>query len=111
MPRTTPLALLAAALALAACASVGGGPGWPLDTGRALAQDKCASCHTISGDRESPNPKAPPFAVIGKRYSPAGLDRQLELIVEMGHYAMPPTPLSLAERASLAAYIQHRLPD
>jgi len=102
--------LLLAALALTGCTSVGGGPGWPLDRGRALAQEKCAACHTISGNADSPNPKAPPFAQIGARYSEAGLDRELEVIAQMGHYSMPPTPLSKADRDSLAAYIQTRLP-
>jgi cytochrome c len=102
--------LMLTGLALSGCTSVSGGLGWPLDRGRALAQDKCASCHTISGTAQSPDPKAPPFAQIGARYSEAGLDRELEVIAQMGHYSMPPTPLSKADRDSLAAYIQSRLP-
>ena len=102
--------LFAAVLVLAGCASPGVGVAGSMDRGRALAREKCAACHTIAGRAASPNPRAPAFAVVGKRYSRQGLDRELQAINDVGHYEMPTTPLSPAERDSLAVYIQRGRP-
>jgi len=76
-----------------------------MSRGRDLAQDKCAACHAISGERPGPNKQATGFAIIARQYSRKGLTRELQAINEVGHYAMPTTPLSESDRASLAAYI------
>lgn len=107
--RWTVFGVAAAALVLAGCIAIG--EEWGAhDTalmghGRSVAREKCAGCHTVSGARPSPNPRAPSFADISRRYSRSGLDREFEAISEVGHYAMPTTPLTPAERESLAAYI------
>lgn len=108
-------AVLAAALALAGCASIGEDVGFAsaaaTHRGRALAQEKCARCHTIAGRAASPNPRATTFARIGKLYSRNGLEWELEAINDVGHYQMPTTPLSRAEMKSLVAYVYRNRTD
>lgn len=107
-----PVALaLALALTMGGCASlsgdVGRGETAPVHGGKALANAKCAACHTVAGAAASPNPRAPPFAQIGQRYSRRGLVWELQAIRDVGHYNMPATPLSPREMEALATYI-HR---
>ena len=44
--------------------------------GRRLAQRYCSNCHAIDGGRR-PNPDAPPFRTLNKRYRAGGLDALL----------------------------------
>jgi mono/diheme cytochrome c family protein len=100
---------LAMALVLAGCASLdeygAAGSDGATHRGQALAQGKCAMCHTIAGVAASPNPRAPAFSEIHKRYGGKRLDWELQAINDVGHYQMPTTRLSESERGSLAAYI------
>ncbi len=74
--------------------------------GRTLAETRCGSCHALQGGQPSPNPTAPPFAVVAKRYSGLRVDWELEAITQVGHYQMPVRVLSAPEIAALSAYIR-----
>lgn len=74
--------------------------------GRALAQDKCSACHAVGASGTSPHPAAPSFGMIGKKYSTAGLGRELEAIATVGHYEMPRIPISPEDRVDIIAYIE-----
>ena len=64
--RHWPLACLVPALALAACqpAPPARSSLSPVARGEALARSSCAGCHAIGSRGSSPNPKAPPFALV-----------------------------------------------
>lgn len=93
----------AAAIALAACASVKS----PSATARGheIARRDCGACHAVEPGAASPNPRAPGFATQEMRHT-AGLEGRLEALTRSGHYDMPPVKLSPAEVRDLLAYIQ-----
>lgn len=63
------LALSCLLLFLAACATTPDGASYEPDAsmGMIIARDDCAGCHELFLDRESPNPRAPPFREIVNR--------------------------------------------
>jgi mono/diheme cytochrome c family protein len=80
----------AAALALALC----GFPAAtfaqdPAETGRALLQEHCASCHAIGKTGDSPRTGAPPFRTLARSYDLDQFPRQLRRGVLSGHPDMP----------------------
>lgn len=60
-----PALLCAAALALAACATVGTSALTAKEQrGKAFAEAHCAACHGIGPGETSPNPESPPFEAV-----------------------------------------------
>ena len=62
-------------------------------------------CSSVTS-RESPRPGAPPFRDVRRRYNEISLQREFEAIREVGHYSMPPKPISNADGRDLIAYIE-----
>ncbi|MBW8891786.1 MAG: cytochrome c [Burkholderiales bacterium] len=106
--RTLILAALALGMAWPAAAhrSISGEPRGSASRGRVFAARNCAACHAISGLGASPNPEAPPFRKVAKRYKTVRLDWELESITEVGHYRMPPRAMSAADIVDVVAYIR-----
>lgn len=74
--------------------------------GRETAENRCAGCHAVGRSGTSPRIDAPTFADLRRRYRSPALLRELEASDQVGHYGMPITPTSAAERADLAAYVE-----
>ena len=69
---------IAAAIAVCALAAAASGRAEPAGAayGHRLAQRYCSSCHAVAAGR-SPNPDAPPFRRLYRRYRAGGLDALL----------------------------------
>ena len=78
----------------------------PAERGHLVAARDCARCHAIEPAGVSPRPTAPPFRDIRRRYNEISLQREFDAIRDVGHYEMPPTPISPADARDLAAYIE-----
>jgi cytochrome c len=76
------------------------------ERGHRVAARDCAGCHAIENVGNSPRPGAPPFRDIRRRYNEISMQREFEAIREVGHYEMPPTPISLSDGRDLTAYIE-----
>ena len=74
--------------------------------GEVFARAQCADCHAIGADGQSYLADAPVFGEVARRYPSTSLDLTLARISQVGHYAMPPRNLTLAQRADLAAYLR-----
>ena len=119
-------AMLAGALALAGCMSVGAADSAstavtaPADAtlvyGQRIAQSNCGGCHAVA-DGASPMADAPPFRTLHRRYPAGGLaqlleegmlppDRPLEEGSQQTHPRMPTAALGSDEVAALTAYLR-----
>ena len=76
------------------------------ERGHRVAARDCAGCHAIEKVGDSPRPGAPPFREIRRRYNEASMQSEFAAIREVGHYEMPPTPISLSDGRDLTAYIE-----
>jgi len=74
--------------------------------GHRLAEQKCASCHAIGEAGSSPNPIAPPFRAIHRRYPVDALRRSFLRGLEVGHRDMPRFVLSPQEITDIIAYLR-----
>ena len=80
-------------------------PGTPEDQGRRYAEAYCSACHAVSGSGASPNPDAPPFRIIVKRYPPDDLAEAFNEGIVVGHPKMPPFVFSPERAEDLIAYL------
>lgn len=71
--------------------------------GRALAEQVCARCHSLQRNAASPNPDAPPFAVVAE--VPGMTSLALTVSLQSAHQKMPNLVLDLQERADVIAFI------
>ena len=76
------------------------------ERGYRVAARDCAGCHAVEQTGASPRPGAPPFRDVRRRYNEISMQREFEAIREVGHYEMPPTPISLSDGRDLSAYIE-----
>ncbi len=74
--------------------------------GRDFARTECSGCHAIGATGVSPRAGAPNFGTIRMRHNELSLERELQAIEEVGHYSMPPMPISRSGREDLKAYIE-----
>ena len=105
------LALLALSLLTFGCATgqnAGNGyaPATAAERGRDLAQRRCAGCHALDLQSQSPRMNAPPFREMRIRYNQASFQHRMAEISEGGHYDMPPLRLDPADARDVAAYIE-----
>lgn len=112
------LRAFAAAVALLSAADpvrAADGPSAEAAYGRRIAERACAACHAIANG-SSPNPRAPPFRELHRRYRAGGLDALLtegqiapvsppEEGAARLHPHMPQATLGDDEIAALKAYI------
>jgi mono/diheme cytochrome c family protein len=90
------------AIALATLATAGGSPE---KRGRAIAETKCARCHAIGVEGQSPVALAPPFRVLPQRYPVEHLAEALAEGIVVGHPMMPEFTLQPPEIDALLTYI------
>jgi mono/diheme cytochrome c family protein len=75
-----------------------------VESGRRLAQQRCAACHIVTGSpRNDLIADAPPFLVIGRKY---GFDAEALVFNLVGPHAKMNFALSRPEANDVAAYIQ-----
>lgn len=105
--------LAAAAIFLASCAA---GPSpEPVDVaaesealaadGRDIAEAQCAACHAVGPYGESPNPQAPVFRTILKRYNPDVLEEELIGGIRVSH-PMPEFQFNPQSTDALIQYLR-----
>lgn len=105
-------AVMPATLATACIDEMGpGGSSTPstaamIEDGRAIAEANCASCHAIGQTDQSPNPKAPTFRTVLKRYSAEMLSTELAEGMRVAHGAMPQFQFRPEAVDSLIAYMR-----
>ena len=75
--------------------------------GREIANTFCSRCHAIGAHGESPNPKSPPFRLLGKKYPLSDLEEALSEGIVVGHEGeeMPPFTFSAQQIEALLAYL------
>lgn len=74
--------------------------------GRRLAITHCASCHAVEKTGASPNPRSPPFRVIGRKYKVDDLDEAFAEGIVTGHPGMPEFTLEPPHIEALLSYIK-----
>jgi cytochrome c553 len=76
-------------------------------SGREIAKTFCGRCHAIGAHGESPNPKSPPFRLLGKKYPLSNLEEALSEGIVVGHEGeeMPPFAFSAQQIEALLAYL------
>ncbi len=76
-------------------------------SGREIANTFCSRCHAIGAHGKSPNPKSPPFRVLGKKYALSNIEEALSEGIVVGHEAeeMPPFAFSGQQIEALLAYL------
>lgn len=74
--------------------------------GQALAKQKCASCHAIGEDDSSPNPNAPPFRSLHRRYPVDALREAFLKGLEVGHRDMPTFILTPQEITNIISFLR-----
>jgi cytochrome c len=79
----------------------------PVQKGRVIANVFCSRCHAIGAHGKSPNPKSPPFRVLGKRYPLSNLEEALSEGIVVGHEGqeMPPFVFTSSQIEALLAYL------
>jgi len=99
--------VIAAALALGACAAPGAAELAASATahGHHVAKRACAACHAVEPGGESPRAAAPAFTSLEMRHT-AGLEGRVADLTRLGHYDMPPVRLRPEDVRALTAYIE-----
>lgn len=73
--------------------------------GRALAEARCAGCHAVGPEDESPEPKAPPFRTFKERWPIESLAESLAEGIVTGHPEMPEFVFKEDDIADFLAYL------
>lgn len=102
-----------ACLVLAACAgpAPNPGPAFPgaeseqIAAGNQIANERCASCHSVGKAGKSPLALAPPLRSISARYRLDVLREELQQGLHVGAVDMPKFSFTLAEIDALTAYL------
>lgn len=76
-----------------------------LDKGRRALETRCARCHAIGLEGESPHAQAPAFREIMKRYPPEDLEESLAEGITSGHPDMPEFVLAPEEISAVMSYL------
>jgi mono/diheme cytochrome c family protein len=74
--------------------------------GRTIAQAKCARCHAIGTEGDSPLALAPPFRVLPQRYPVENLAEALAEGIYVGHPTMPEFKFDPPEIDALLAFLE-----
>lgn len=96
-------ALVAILIGCAPASAAGDAPS--MVEGRALLAANCGVCHAIGGSGDSPNPQAPPFREVLRRYSADDLEESLAEGIVTGHEDMPVFELDPEAIADVVAYL------
>lgn len=76
-----------------------------VEAGREVAMDRCAACHAIGSNDESPRPDAPPLRAVLGRYDSSALAANLMIGVRVGHPDMPLFHLTPNDVDALVEYL------
>jgi mono/diheme cytochrome c family protein len=76
-----------------------------LREGRAVLDANCGGCHALGAEAASPNPDAPPFHEVLRRYPAADLQESLGEGIVTGHPDMPEVTLEPDQIAAVIAYL------
>ncbi len=79
--------------------------GDPATRGFDLLRANCASCHAIDQVSLSPEPLAPPFRDVVKRYDPRAMEEALAEGIVTGHEKMPEFTFEPDQVAAIVAYL------
>ncbi len=74
--------------------------------GEALVAQNCSICHATGTSGESPNPDAPHFRDLGKRYPVEDIAEALAEGMIVGHSPMPEWRFSSEDVHAIVAYLQ-----
>jgi mono/diheme cytochrome c family protein len=102
------LVSLGVALALFAsqpARSAGGEPDARIARGKALVMLNCTGCHAVADEKQSPNPRAPPFRTLSERFPIDALEETFIGTIDTGHPGMPVFEASQDEIDDIVAYI------
>ena len=95
---------IAAGAILGLLLATAGAAGADIETGKRIAQQRCAVCHIVTGSpRNDLVADAPPFLAIGRKYS---FDAEMIALNLVGPHAKMNFALSRPEANDVAAYIQ-----
>ena len=75
--------------------------------GFAIASNHCSRCHAVTRSDISQHPKAPPFRILGRRYSLDSLQEALAEGIIVGHPDMPEFEFPPDEVNALIAYLKY----
>ena len=89
----------------AAIATASSGSETSVSRGRDLAESRCSSCHAVGVTGASPNPAAPAFRNLGRRYPLANLEEAFAEGAYVGHTEMPSFTLDALEVSDLVDYL------
>jgi len=82
--------IAAVALTMAPVAAPASGPmSDAAKQGQAIIRNACGICHATEVDDTSPDPEAPPFREVARRYPPEDLSESLAEGIDTGHPEMP----------------------
>jgi mono/diheme cytochrome c family protein len=98
---TPTLLVLAALLATAGAARAEDG-----DPGKAILTEKCAGCHAVGRDGDSPLEKAPRFRELSQRFPIDSLEEALAEGIVTGHPDMPAFEFEPAEIEAILGYLE-----
>ncbi len=73
--------------------------------GHDLLRENCARCHAIDDASSSPEPKAPAFRDVVKKYDPSALEEALAEGIVTGHEQMPQFAFEPEQIALIIAYL------
>lgn len=85
--------------------SGGAGSEEAIDHGRALVFENCSGCHAIGTNGDSPQPQAPPFRELSKRFPIDALEEAFVTSIDTGHPGMPVFKASREQIADIITYI------
>jgi cytochrome c len=74
--------------------------------GEALVAQNCSMCHATGTSGDSPNPDAPHFRDLGKRYPVEDIAEALGEGMIVGHSPMPELHFSSQDVHAIVAYLQ-----
>jgi mono/diheme cytochrome c family protein len=106
MGTRTGVLLFAVVMALSACVAMAASID-PIERGRELAEGSCARCHAIANSGSSPNPWAPPFRTLYKRYPVDALEQAFATGLKVGHRDMPGFVFKREQIRDLLAYLRN----
>jgi cytochrome c len=77
-----------------------------LAMGKAIAAEKCQSCHAIATTGASANPRAPPLRTLGVKYPIDTLSEAFAEGIFVGHAGMPEFELEQNQIDALVTYLE-----
>lgn len=82
-----------------------------LHEGRVIVRVLCSGCHAVEAEGASPNPNAPPFRTLAKRYPLLSLREPLSRGMAAPHATMPQFKISNADLDRIVAYLNSLRPQ